>query len=41
LEPGSYVLGVEFVKEGQGELRESLGTAKLYVGEDAVAEGSI
>lgn len=41
LEPGAYVLGVEFVKEGQGEHRETLGTAKLYVDEDVVADASI
>ena len=39
LEPGAYVLGVEFVKEKRGERGESHGTAKLYVGEDVVAEG--
>jgi hypothetical protein len=39
LEPGAYVLGVEYVKESKGEHGESHGTAKLYVGEDVVAEG--
>jgi hypothetical protein len=38
LEPGEYVLGVEFVKEGHGEHGEPTGTAKLYVNEDVVAE---
>ncbi len=41
LEPGAHVLGVEFVKEGVGDHRETLGTAKLYVGEDVVAQDSI
>ena len=41
LEPGAYVLGVEFVKETMGEHHESLGTAKLYVNEDVVAEGPL
>jgi hypothetical protein len=41
LEPGTYVLGVEFIKESQGERRESHGTAKLYVGEDVVAEAPL
>ena len=39
LEPGAHVLGVEFVKERHGEHGESLGTARLYVDEDVVAEG--
>ena len=41
LEPGPYVLGVEFIKESQGERRESHGTAKLYVGADVVTEGAL
>jgi hypothetical protein len=41
LEPGSYVLGVEFIKEKMGEHRESHGTAKLYVGQDVVVEGPL
>jgi hypothetical protein len=41
LEPGAYVLGVEFVKEKLGERRESLGTAKLYVNDEVVAEGPL
>jgi arylsulfatase len=41
LEPGKYVLGVEFVKESIGKHREALGTAKLYVGDDVVAEGPL
>ncbi len=41
LEPGTCVLGVEFIKERQGERRESHGTAKLYLGEDIVAEGAL
>jgi hypothetical protein len=39
LEPGQLTLGVEFVREGAGEHMESVGTAKLYVGEQVVAEG--
>ena len=41
LEPGTYVLGVEFIKESQGERRESHGTAELLIGEDVVAEGAL
>ena len=32
---------MEFVKEKMGERHESLGTAKLYVGQDVVAEGPL
>jgi hypothetical protein len=39
LEPGQLTLGVEFIREGAGEHMESLGTAKLYVGQQVVAEG--
>jgi arylsulfatase len=39
LEPGKHTLGVEFVREGAGEHMESLGTTKLYVGEEVVAQG--
>jgi arylsulfatase len=39
LEPGQLTLGVEFVREGAGEHMESVGTAKLYVGEQVVVEG--
>ncbi len=36
LSPGDHTLGVEFVREGAGEHGESLGTATLYVDEEAV-----
>ena len=39
LEPGQLTLGLEFLRDGAGEHGESLGTAKLYVGEQIVAEG--
>jgi hypothetical protein len=35
------VLGVEFVKEGMGEHRESLGTGRLYVDDDVVAQAPL
>jgi arylsulfatase A-like enzyme len=41
LSPGKHVLGVEFVKEGQGEHRETLGTARLHVDDEVVAEGPL
>jgi hypothetical protein len=39
LEPGRYVLGVEFTRESAGEHGESHGTTRLYVGDEVVAEG--
>ena len=39
LEPGRYVLGMEFKKESRGEHGESHGTTRLYVNDDVVAEG--
>jgi arylsulfatase A-like enzyme len=39
LEPGKVTLGAEFVRQETGAHGESLGTARLYVGEDVVAEG--
>jgi arylsulfatase len=39
LKPGKYTFGVEFVKEGQGDHGESVGTTRLYINEDVVAEG--
>jgi arylsulfatase len=39
LKPGKYTLGFEFIREGAGKFRESLGTGKLYVNDKVVAEG--
>ena len=39
LAPGPHALGVEFTRESAGEHGESLGTARLFVDDDAVAEG--
>lgn len=39
LEPGQLTLGVEFIREGAGEHMESVGTAKLFVGQQVVAQG--
>jgi arylsulfatase len=39
LQPGNLTPGVEFTREGQGEHGESLGAAKLYVGDQVVAQG--
>ncbi len=39
LTPGKHALGVEFIRESAGEHGESLGTAKLYVDDQVVAEG--
>jgi len=39
LKPGKYTLGMEFNRTGAGPNHESLGTTKLYVNADVVAEG--
>jgi arylsulfatase len=39
LRPGAYVLGMEFVREGEGPHKESLGKAKHYINDKVVAEG--
>jgi arylsulfatase len=39
LQPGKYVLGMEFTKESMGQYHESHGTTKLYVNGDSVATG--
>ncbi|MFC3274397.1 arylsulfatase [Agromyces mediolanus] len=39
LEPGDHALGMEFVRESAGEHGESIGTCKLYVDDQIVAEG--
>jgi hypothetical protein len=39
LVPGTYTLGMEFFRESAGEYGESIGTMKLYIDEDVVAEG--
>jgi len=39
LKPGKLTLGMEFIREGAGEHGESIGTTKLYVGDQVVAEG--
>ena len=39
LEPGRYVLGMEFTRESAGEHGESHGTTRLYVNDEVVADG--
>jgi len=39
LKPGKYTLGMEFNRTGAGPNKESLGTTKLYVNDQIVAEG--
>jgi arylsulfatase A-like enzyme len=39
LTPGPHALGMEFIREGAGEHGESVGTCKLYVDDQTVAEG--
>jgi arylsulfatase A-like enzyme len=41
LAPGKYTVGMEFVREKAGPHGESLGTTKLYVNADVVAEGEM
>ncbi len=39
LKPGKYVLGMEFIREGEGPNKENLGKAKLYINDKVMAEG--
>lgn len=39
LKPGNYTLGMEFKRESAGQYRESIGTTRLYINDDVVAEG--
>jgi arylsulfatase len=39
LQPGKYVLGMEFIRAGEGPHKENLGKARLYVNDQVVAEG--
>ena len=39
LKPGKYVLGMEFIREGEGPNKENLGKAKLYINDKVLAEG--
>jgi arylsulfatase len=39
LKPGKYTLGMEFIRTGAGPHKESVGTMKLYINDQVVAEG--
>ena len=39
LKPGKYTVGMEFIREKSGEHHESIGTMKLYVNDQVVAQG--
>lgn len=39
LKPGKYTFGVEFTKDSTGKYGESIGTLKLYVNDQVVAQG--
>ncbi|WOF43740.1 arylsulfatase [Sphingopyxis indica] len=41
LTPGKHTLGMEFIREGQGEYGESLGKTTLYVDSEAVDDGDM
>src|SRR5262245_6367525 len=39
LAPGKHVLGMEFIREGEGPNKENVGKMKLYINDKVVAEG--
>ena len=39
LKPGKYTLGMEFIRESEGQYMSSVGKTKLYVNDKIVAEG--
>src|SRR5262245_59864008 len=39
--PGKHILGMEFIREGEGEHKENLGKARLYIDGRVVAEGPL
>jgi arylsulfatase len=41
IQPGKYVLGMEFTKESSGQYHESHGTTRLYVNDQVVAQGAM
>lgn len=41
LAPGRYTLGMEFIREKEGQYGESLGKTTLYVNEDVAAQGDM
>ncbi|MBA4010982.1 MAG: arylsulfatase [Phenylobacterium sp.] len=41
LKPGKYALGMEFIREKEGEHGESLGKTTLYVNEEVAAQGEM
>jgi hypothetical protein len=41
LKPGKYTFGLEFTRESSGKYHETIGTAKLYVGDKVVAQGAM
>jgi arylsulfatase A-like enzyme len=41
LQPGKYVLGMEFTREGEGPHKENVGKMKLYVNDKVAAEGPL
>jgi arylsulfatase len=41
LKPGKYIVGMEFIREGEGPNKENLGKGKLYVNDKVVAEGAL
>jgi arylsulfatase len=41
LKPGEYVVGMEFIREGEGPHKENIGKGKLYINDKVVAEGPL
>ena len=41
LKPGKHTVGMEFIRDKSGEHGESLGTAKLYIDDQVVAQGPL
>jgi len=41
LRPGKYTIGMEFIRESAGKNGESVGKARLYINDKAVAEGAL
>jgi arylsulfatase len=41
LKPGKYILGMEFIREGEGPHKENVGKMKLYINDKVAAEGAM
>jgi arylsulfatase len=41
LKPGKYILGMEFIREGEGPHKENVGKMKLYINDKVVTDGAM